>query len=915
MPATATPTLNGLMPLDVTVNGRAEGRWTILDRNGILYAPEQAFTAWYLRRRVTAESISFQNQTWYPLVSVLGFDARINFQAQTITLNFAANASLPRPAAPAASVAAAIPAASAVPQPSSAALPASQVQQIPQSATNSIAARAIYTGLEGQKELKNPPENEAARYLTLEARVNASPAGQWIFLERFGVLHAPQEAFEEWRVNRRPDAPLVEYRGQNWFALSSVPGFQSQLNFANQSIDLVFSPTAFAATRLASDAAPLPPLSPSIPAFFVNYDLNLNQSKSTGANSTQDLSALTELGFTSALGVLSSSFVGRNLTSGTPGTPSTWRRLETSLTRDLPEQKVTIRLGDSNTRTGVGARSVYFGGLQVSRNFTLAPGFTSQPLPLIQGSSSAPSTVELYVNDALRQTSNVPTGPFAIDNFPLLTGSGQVRVVVRDVLGRETVVVQPFFSHASLLEQGLSDWSFEVGAIRQNLGTTNADYGPRFASGIWRYGVSKSTTVEISGQGGGDTRSAGLGVSTALFSQILGYASVAASRDVVAGHGHQWSLGLEHNSLRHGVSARLSGASQGFRQLGSANNTPNPRESALNYTYSSERLGSLGLGMAKITSATAVDLTTYSANYSIKVGEKSSLTVSATRVAGSSNGTSVGLSLNIPLENRMNSSSTVNHRPGQTDAYTSVSQGLASETGLGWRALAGTRANEVFGEAGVYYQAEKAMLTADASASRNQQSMRLGLQSALVWIDGKVFASRRVQDSFAIVEVPGYANVGVGFQGVSSARTDASGIAFLPRLMPYQSNSIRLDPSELPINAELDNIEQITVPAGRSAVKVTFPVRTGRAALLKIVLDDGQPAPAGAEVELVGDSKEFFVARRGEAFITGLQSKNTLRLKHNGASCTFEVTMPDTTAQSAEEIVRLGPLLCKGVVR
>ena len=80
--------------------------------------------------------------------------------------------------------------------------------------------------------------------------------------------------------------------------------------------------------------------------------------------------------------------------------------------------------------------------------------FSSQlpkrPVPVLSGMSSAPSTVELYVNDALRQTSRVPTGPFAIDNFPLLTGSGQARIVVRDLLGRETVLVQDFFTHSSL---------------------------------------------------------------------------------------------------------------------------------------------------------------------------------------------------------------------------------------------------------------------------------------------------------------------------------------------------------------------------------------------------------------------------------------------------------------------------------
>ena len=73
--------------------------------------------------------------------------------------------------------------------------------------------------------------------------------------------------------------------------------------------------------------------------------------------------------------------------------------------------------------------------------------------------------------------------------------------------------------------------------------------------------------------------------------------------------------------------------------------------------------------------------------------------------------------------------------------------------------------------------------------------------------------------------MPGYANVGVGFQGNVLARTNEDGKALLPRLLAYQANSIRLDPSELPISAELDSIEQVVVPGNRSGVIVKFPVR------------------------------------------------------------------------------------------
>ena len=890
----------------IVLNGQAVGHWVLLEISGILYASAEAFEAWQIRRRISAEGISHAGQIWYPLSSAPGFEATQNFAAQTLRLQYALQAVIGPPKLPLAAPAAASP-APFVPQ---IPLPAA-----PPITTNSIANRADSTPASSPNDTKK----SAIRILPLEVRVNGAPSGNWALIESEGMLYAPEDAFEEWRLNRREEAKPITHRGQTWYALGAVPGYQSQLNFANQSIDLVFSPSAFAATRLASDAAEKIPLNPSVPALFFNYDLNYSQSRFTavGSTATRDLGALTEAGFSGNWGVLTSSFVGRNLVSHDPTLKPSWRRLETTFTRDIPDSKLTLRIGDANTRAGIGSRGVYFGGVQLTRNFALAPGFVTQPIPVIQGTSSAPSTVELYVNDALRQTSNVPTGPFAIDNFPLLTGGGNVRMVVRDVLGRETVIVQPFFSHSSLLEKGLTDWSVELGAVRESLGTSNADYGQRFASGLLRYGLTKETTGELSGQLSDDTQTIGWGLNMALPFQMLGYASLAASRNKATGSGYEWGLGAEYTHLQHGFNGRVGGASRDYRQLGfSATTLPAKQESALNYSYSSERLGSLGMGLAKISSYTTGDILTASANYSMRIGEKSTVSISATRAFGSgvaAPATSIGLSLNIPLENRISSSTSVNHRAGQLDAYTSVSQGPAGELGTGWRALAGSRSGQGYAEAGVYHQASKALLTGDISAASNQQSLRLGLQSALVLIDGQLHTSRRVQDSFAIVEVPGYAGISVGFQGNVQGRTDASGRAFLPRLQSHQRNSIRLDASELPISAEIDNLEQITVPASRSGVKVVFPVRTGRAALLKIVFSDGEPAPAGAEIELVGDKQEFFVARRGEAFITGLQPRNTLKLKHNGGFCNLTVDLP--LENKSDDILRLGPYRCEGVKR
>lgn len=904
-----------LLNLEISINGTPHGRWNLLDRNGVFYAPQEAFTAWQVKRRVNAESFEFRGQNYFPLASVPGFEARINFAQQAAALRFAG---LPEATAPSAPALISRPA----PEPSrvlgsESAAHSATPPLVTLAPTATVAAPPTPTPAPLSSVPRLPAARESPalgdRLLPLEVSINSAASGSWTLLERNGVLYAPEEAFDEWRLNRRPDVQPIEVRGRNWFPLTAIPGFTARLNFANQSVDLVFAPSAFSATKLVTQAQERPALSPVLPSVFVNYDLSFNASANRGSNGARDLGALTEFGISNNLGVLTSSYAARNIGTGDPALQANVRRLETTFTRDFPDSNLTLRVGDANTRSATLGRSVFFGGIQLGRNFALSPGFISQPIPVIRGTSNAPSTVELYINDALRQTSSVPTGPFAIDNFPLLTGSGQARVVVRDLLGRETVLVQPFFTSAELLEEGLSDWSTEAGAVRRNLGTRNADYGEGFLSGALRYGLSKDLTVEGRAEISRDVRGGSIGASYALPFAILGQVALGVSDSSTSGRGLEYVVGLEKTGLRHGFTARAEGASRDYRQLGLDDGTlPQKLQLSASYSYATEDFGALGLGLARIESFDRRAINSVSANYSFRIGQRSSLTVSATKVSGNNSGSSVGLSFVMPLDGLLSFASSFTTRGGQNEGFASVNKGLASETGLGWRALAGTRQNSLYSEAGAYFQGNQSLLSADISASKTQQNLRLGAQGGLVFTDGQLFASRRVQDSFALVEVPGYPNVGVGFQGSDLTRTNADGVALLPRLLPYQTNSIRLNPNELPINAEIDDIEQIVVPAGRSGVKVTFPVRAGRAALIKLVFDDGEPAPAGAELELAGDKKEFFVARRGEAFITGLQNKNTLKLKWNGASCSVSITLDDI---KSDDIARIGPLTCPGVKR
>lgn len=755
---------------------------------------------------------------------------------------------------------------------------------------------------------------EIDRLLPLEVVVNGYKSGTWLLLEHEGKLYAPNDAFEDWRVQLDAQAQSIAYKGQNYWPLFTVPGYQAKLNAAEQSLELLFSPSVFSATRLTQEVYEAPVLSPVLPSAFFNYDLNYTNSELRAAPTIQDLGLIGELGFSNGWGVLTNSFSARNLTrNNTLGTPRSFTRLETTFTRNFPDQNKTLRFGDSVTRAGLLGRNVYFGGIQFGSNFALTPGFASQPKPVLNGISAAPSTVELYINDVLRQTSTVPTGPFAVDNLPTLNGNGDARIVVRDQLGRETVITQSFFSNGQLLAPGLDDWSLEAGRVRNDLGNASGKYGPAFISGTWKHGYTPGLTLEGRTELTPGLRTLQAGAIAGLPFGLLGSTAVTGSHQNSAGSGAQWLQGLEYSGLRSSTFVQAQGASKAFRQLGQLDNSsPTKLQLAANWTYSLPRSGTFGLGYASIRRYDSARVESYSANYSVQISRRVSLNLIANKVKGDVRATSIGLNLVIVLDRNRNATVTANSRKGANDFYATVSQNPNIENPLGWRALAGKVQNQEREEAGMYYMGQRGVVSADISRNTNQTTLRLGANGGVVVADGYLFATQRLLDSFALVDVKGYGNIGVGLGSNIQSRTNPSGIAMIPRLSPYQSNQIRLDATELPINAEIDSIEQYAVPAYRSAVKVTFPVRGGRGALLKIVLDDGDVAPAGAIAQIEGDKEEFYVARRGEAFITGLQAKNRVSLSWNGQQCTFDVILP---AETADEIPRISALACKGVKR
>lgn len=765
-----------------------------------------------------------------------------------------------------------------------------------------------------QKIERNSAEGKKQLHLRfVDVIINQEPAGQWTLLDNEGALYATPEILKQWRLVTPAGLDTIDFRGTSWSPLHALPGYRAHFDFSTQSLQLEFAAEAFITTQMKTTPARSFALSKVSPAVFINYDLAHTVTSGAGVSSTHSTGLLSEIGVAMGMGTLISSQLGRNLGSTDPNLQSEWRRLETTWTKDFHDQNITLRLGDTSTRASLWGRNMFFGGLQLGTNFGLTPGFLSQPLPTLSGSASSPGTLELYVNNALRQVSNVPAGPFTIENFTQITGAGEARVVVRDLLGRESVIVSPFFSSTQLLEKNLSDWSLNIGRERYNLGTLSTDYRDSFASGLYRQGITKGLTLEGRAEWSKQLQTAGMGINTQLPFLALGQAAVAVSRDAADVRGTKVLLGVDHQDLSNGFNVRLVQASRDYRELGSSpTELPYKAEQAFNFRHTFDDKASIGLSLARLVSHDQGSGKVMTASYAMRIAERGTLIFSGTRVSGNQSGYTAGVSLVLPLDRQRVTTASVSKTRLGWEGYAATTQPIGQEAGLGWRLLAGHRVGEDHAEAGLYYQNGHGYLGADLAASGQTQTLRLNAQGAAVYMEGNVFATRRLQDSFALVHVPGYSNVGVGFQGESITQTNKDGFAMLPRLAAYQTNTIRLNANDLPMSAELDNIEATTVPTWRSGVIVKFPVRSGRGALVKVVLEDGEPAPPGATAELVGDGKEFFVARRGEVFLTGLQQRNTIILKWESRSCKAVFDLPEVPA---DEIIRLGPVTCHEVAR
>ncbi len=726
------------------------------------------------------------------------------------------------------------------------------------------------------------------------------------------------------------DSDVVSLEGRSYVPLRTMRGIRASIAEEAQRLDFDIDPDLLPAARLHY-GLPAPQL-PQTPAWggFLNYTVyGQSGSGQPFVNGFADsiAGAFEAVAFGPA-GTFGASFIA-NSTAATQAGADNVVLLDAGWRWDDPAKLTTLIAGDAITAPGWWGRATRFGGVQYSSNYALQPGYVTYPLLTVSGVSTVPTAAEIYANNVRMGTQSVPAGPFSITNVPALNGAGELQVVVTNAFGQQQVITQPFYVTSQLLKPGLSEFSFSAGSERYNYGLRTADYRGFIGSAFYRYGISDTLTAQVRAEGDNTVRGAGVGAD-----YVVGYlgvlsAGVAASSSSgnaagTNGTGERFLLGFSRQAYLASFAITSTWATPRYREIGDTTlqesqltratfNVALPGEAgALAVAWSGQRLrDSSPPDPSGISRSGSLNI--YTATYSVGLGRFGYLTLSASKSQGLSSQTQLlalytlpfGTTNTGPADTTLTLGGQRTRGDGQSNSYGTLDLQHPVPVGTGWGYYAHAQTDDNY-TAGASYWGNYGRYSVDASHVNGVDAVRAAIAGGIGLVGGHAFLAPPIDQSFALVSVGDVAGARVLQENIEVGRTGADGTLILPRLPSYTPVNVSIDPTTIPLDASVGQTVQKVVTLNRTGIVVTFESHRERNALIRLVLPDGSPLPAGAVARVAGRAEPYPVAMGGEVYITNLADRQDIDIVYRGQSCHITVAL----AKDAPPVADLGPFVC-----
>jgi len=585
-----------------------------------------------------------------------------------------------------------------------------------------------------------------------------------------------------------------------------------------------------------------------------------------------------------------------------------YRGHSAQIERALPRLNSRLTLGDTVT-DGRAFDSVRFRGVRIDSDDRMRPDSQRGFAPVVRGIAQSNAMVSIsQLGQEIYQT-NVPPGPFVIDDLYPTGIGGDLTVTITESDGSQHQFTIAYAGTAELVRPGSVHYTAAAG-VHDNPALSSK---PAFAMGHARRGFSNRMTA-----------SAGMIVTdgyTALSAGMaLNLPVGALATDVAFATTRTTTRRERGSSVRMTWAKILPGArtniniasyrhsSQGYYDLGEAMqlrerdaNPPPPGQTlppllkprnrmVVNASQPLPgRLGHLSI------SASSQDYWTRDGRdtqYQLSWGRsirRLSLGLSASRthnVFQNRWDNQYMLNLSMPLGGPAGlfaHSSHTRREHGQA-LNASVSGTVGKDRQFGFGAFVSAddpdqTSTHYSGGASASWNASKAQLSVNLSTSGGgHRQYGVSVNGGVVAFGGGVILTPRLGDTIAIVEAKHAGGARVTGQA-GQARLNRRGHAVVSNLRPYRHNRIALDPKGLSTDVAIATTSRQTAPTAGAVALIRYDTERGYSLLLQGRKDDGQPLPFAAAVYDGQGRNVGHVSQGGQALLRVKQPQGTLQVR------------------------------------
>jgi outer membrane usher protein len=639
--------------------------------------------------------------------------------------------------------------------------------------------------------------------------------------------------------------------------------------------------------------------------------------------------------------------------------------------RDIPALKSQLTLGDSFT-SGQVTDSFRVRGVNVSSDPRMYPQSQQGYAPVVRGIAESNARVSIRQNGYVIYETTVAPGPFEISDLYATGYGGDLEVTVTESDGRKNVFLVPFTAVPQLLRPGQTQFSAVAGQLEQ-YGTRGST--PWVVQTTVQHGISNAFTGfgsftasqgygQINGGTAFNTRYGALAASLAISqTQLPGGPSM---------HGQSLGLTYSKNVTHTGTNLAMGAyrySTSGYlglldavnmRQLvreglGTANYARQRNRLDLNISQTVGSEGSLYLAGSTTDywGNGAGRQTSYSAGYSSHFGPVSwNLSVSRTRtqaatyrnptqdqidavndifygpgyvtpgyVAPGTTDNRIMLTLSMPLGSSPKAPTLNTYLTRNTGSSTSTNAqvGVSGSAGRDNQITYGVSANRNFDQSGsdyfntnVGYQSSVAEVRGGYSRSGDTNQVSVSGDGGVLIHEGGVQFAQQLGDTVALIEAPGAE--GASVSNAVGVHVGSNGYAVVPSLMPYQLNTISIDPKGMSDDTELKDTSVTVAPHFGAVVKVKYETESGRAVIMKAMRANGEPLPFAADVLDEQGKSVGVVGQASKLFLRGIADQGRLLVKWGDApesQCHIAYSLPPQAKGAAKQSATVVQARCE----